>query len=1473
MSSPIGLRPLASAYESPTFGEDSSFHVEQPVGSMSISPCGRDVVLASKEGLHIIDLDSPYSPPRYLPHHTPWEVADVQWSPFAARDSWVVSTSNQKALVWNLAMKSTQNSIEYVLHEHSRAITDINFSAHHPDILATCAVDSFIHCWDLRSPARPVISFSDWFAGATQVKWNRQDPHVIASSHDRLLRIWDDRMGARPLRTIVAHNTKIYGLDWNRTRREALVTCSLDKTIKFWDYSVAEDIPEKIIHTPFPVWRARNTPFGWGVLAMPQRGNSDLHLYGRKRSNDGGDPPRVHSFPGHRGQVKEFLWRSRGTVMDGLDHREFQLVSWGTDRELRLHRVNPEILAGVGYEIGKSFNPSLNLTRKGAVYKTFHDDPRLEDSAEQKGIPLGAQTSGHHRSLSTVGVGPSSVSMPYYRSWNRGGTMGSAVGVQGRSSLRADMNPISWMRGVKISGWEVETLGDEITHVGEKFTKVSFESVNIGQRKTTVSMHGPWGPDHINLFIKVDIQFPPDYPRASVPVFTVQKTSSVTAQLASTITAGLRTISETYLAQKRGSLEAAIRYLLGEHNVEESVAFVGRQFGEALKSPDLLDGDESSDEDEENGQFRASQLGLSASEMLRPVNANVMVPVFKTCGALWTNDGRLVCFFPPKKEKTSAFMGSMGLSDMRLARGDRVFEAFGRLQTSSLGPKHSSGVGTGRGTITDDGVSDYSDDSSADSSSSSGSSDLLGNLPPQFHGPNTWRSGSLGFYRSRSTENSQKSTTGVGTVKSSSDNPHNIIHIYDLCGLLPAKRELAKEYRVFGNPAEVCTHNMAAAAGLGLFDVAHAWGLVRLILQNELFPDPVSSGDSVEVARKVVMRDMQRKNSVVDSSFGKFTRRKPSNSSRPDKVNWGEHPLGGRWLIPTLFNYFECLGDIQMLAMLSCILYEPESSMDPSQMGIRGVRRSSVIVHNPPLVLDSSSPTGDLRGKCQEISRLTSLPKASTHVVSASQSSACSSTEHWHVGTPPIYSTGSTPPQGAQLSRQLSCRKSQSQVMSLSGSPDHHSNPRSVSGLGTTLASSLSRSFTFGPSGSSSPPGSGNKKRTSPASSLNMHGPTRSAAGGIFGKPASAIPDHLTASTNATSQPHSDSESERPTSPKSKPPKGVRVVLKHQHMFDSANHAYVPLLDQRHKQLFKAYRAAYADLLFVWDMPIERMEVLKIDGITDSRPDMYRLSRSKYHDKRMSDSDGRDSRPLASIRSQERKPFENNQGLDIQRNCAKCGCGLHISAFAMSDIAKPSRRSKARGGDSPAIQCPQCRLSQPIPAKLSCVVCGEVIDGMFTPCLNCGHISCVKCHQNWFSTQPRFARAKRTTTNPFCPSGCGCICSNHVVIKVPIPSPPNRSPSEKKYATVNESPSHRSRSQPARRDRRRSTGVAVSNPSSRRDADADPDNKYSLPFISQVTRGLNIDLHPKKHSSRKPGTYFSDRSEDSKNALERVDTL
>ena len=402
-------------------------------------------------------------------------------------------------------MSDSQASIEHILHAHTRAITDINFSAHHPDVLATCAVDSFVHCWDLRHPARPAITFCDWFAGATQVKWNRQDPHIIASSHDRFLRIWDDRKGARPLRSIEAHDTKIYGLDWNRTSLNCLITCSLDKTIKFWDYSLDSQEPDQVIRTPFPVWRARHTPFGRGILAMPQRGNNDLHLYEYSRHEGVTQSDKigpVHLFQGHQDQVKEFLWRPRGGVENGIDNREFQLVSWGADRILRLHRVDQHTLEGVGYEKGKEVSRKLNLTRKNAAYKTFRDDPSKLGNGPKRITStsysnLDLQSRVNIRSALSMGM--SKASIPASIGLGNGAFMRSRPSVNTSKLERKDIDPIAWMKGVKIGkregldqsissalspnlgaskNWEpFESLGEEISQVGDRFSKVTFDEV------------------------------------------------------------------------------------------------------------------------------------------------------------------------------------------------------------------------------------------------------------------------------------------------------------------------------------------------------------------------------------------------------------------------------------------------------------------------------------------------------------------------------------------------------------------------------------------------------------------------------------------------------------------------------------------------------------------------------------------------------------------------------------------------------------------------------------------------------------------------------------------------------------------------------------------------------------------------------------------------------------------------------------
>ena len=74
--------------------------------------------------------------------------------------------------------------------------------------------------------------------------------------------------------------------------------------------------PVEVIKTGYPVWRARNLPFGEGVLSLPQRGETVLEMFGRAGAGLGvgaigeqEEPRLVETFEGHSDVVKEFVWR------------------------------------------------------------------------------------------------------------------------------------------------------------------------------------------------------------------------------------------------------------------------------------------------------------------------------------------------------------------------------------------------------------------------------------------------------------------------------------------------------------------------------------------------------------------------------------------------------------------------------------------------------------------------------------------------------------------------------------------------------------------------------------------------------------------------------------------------------------------------------------------------------------------------------------------------------------------------------------------------------------------------------------------------------------------------------------------------------------------------------------------------------------------------------------------------------------
>lgn len=514
-------------YESSTFGNSLSLRVDGAIGAMSLSPNGRDAVLAGRKGLFVIDLDDPFLPPRWLHHITSWEVADVQWSPHhSAKPSWCVSTSNQKALLWDLARPSN-NAIQNVLHRHVRAITDINFHPTDPELLATCSIDTFVFAWDMRSPRRPVHKWAEWRAGATQVKWNRNNPYQIASSHHHSFYVWDSRMGALPLLTVEnAHEGKINGLDYN-SNEDRLISCSNDNTIKVWNLHNIHDgyvEPTVVINTPFPVSRARTLPFGddncCGI--MPVRGGSNaIHFVNYddayQRSKETNQVVEIDleskvQFKGHLGPVKDFLWRVQHEKYVGYDKKDkwkdFQLVTWSpTDYDLKLWPLEQKLYDLVDYK------PQDMAGLENLVGFATPNESDSQKSNSKETLPVPTHSCSGPVEYKSYITEPQTSLSDLLKSTNED-LLSQLALFEIKKMLKQDgswgqMNHLDWISGVRMGGKlatndSLDTavndgprndgpanLGEEISIVGHKFPKIRFEKISVSTGHIILSLRGP----------------------------------------------------------------------------------------------------------------------------------------------------------------------------------------------------------------------------------------------------------------------------------------------------------------------------------------------------------------------------------------------------------------------------------------------------------------------------------------------------------------------------------------------------------------------------------------------------------------------------------------------------------------------------------------------------------------------------------------------------------------------------------------------------------------------------------------------------------------------------------------------------------------------------------------------------------------------------------------------------------------------
>ncbi|KAF9871573.1 hypothetical protein CkaCkLH20_10984 [Colletotrichum karsti] len=1395
-------KPIKSAFDSESFDADGTIHVAGLVGSATIAPSGRDVALASPEGLSIIDLDSPYNPPRRLSSHgSPWLVTDVQWSPFAARDYWVVSTANHRALVWNLNLRddSASGAIEHSLQGHSRAITDINWSAHHPDQLASCAVDGYVHCWDLRRPRQPVLTFCDWFAGATQVKYNRQDPHILASSHDRWLHIWDERRACEPLKSISAHTSKIYGIDWNRTQSTRIVTCSLDKHIKFWDYGSDQDVPERVIRTEFPVWRARHTPFGRGLLAMPQNEPGDLYLYDRRpppKDPEEGPTEPVAIFPGHGNhKAKEFLWRSRGSINDeGLDNRDFQLVSWGDDNELRLQQVDPSILESVGYVKGMPAPKNIVLTRKGAAYKTFRavEDSVSRDrrSATMSDPRTGAQ---HRQSALTMGMRSGPTTYTRLGAGWKGSSMKAKSTFKEQDRSQAH---IGWMKGIMMNKrktstdsprradskdstmfspgymdddkWgDPETIQEEFLRISVQLPKVKWENIDMDSLTLHASLNGPWGANGETIFIKVRVDIPANYPKFKAPKFYIEKTSFMPEKTHRKVEHEIHELCHQFLQQKQNCLDVAFSYLLGEIDLAASTNF----FKNVKDLDDPLDGlaSESSSEDENDipagGSASMSQElppNPDADSTLAPNNRPTIPPLPRFCGARFSNDGRLVCFFPTKEEKAKALLFAPIEPLRERPKGEPVFAGFGRLA-------HDSPPGKRYGNDEMSATDEQSDSDETDGSSSSSDSEST-----SINKMSLWYQPRHRFRRTWSENRSVRSSgggTGVGTGTGTGSlrrrppgKSKNVVSLHDLSDILPAKKEFAKEYAIFGEGAEVCEHNAKVAEKHGCQDLVDVWRYLSLLLRRDiplelLNLDQRQNSSILVIARDAISRFRAEGASPDLEKSGKDV------ADFNGRVKWGNHPLA-KDFINDLFEYFERTADIQMLAMLSCIFSESftEDSVAYAESHL-SQPETPLPMKAPSFSLDyfpTDASLWNLNGRSQTNSAITTPRTLHTPIrYSGSQGSA---EEVLWAGDPGSnsYSCGETPPTKG-VKEYLGHEGDQ--TPSLSTSPSGRGLTRANSGLTSSFAINFPRPFSGVATGTttaaSSPPNNHGRKRPSPADTI-LSTLAPGAVGNVTWGSSTIMGGGADPGTARTSLDEDDVYREDLFS---LVPVAVSVHMEDQTIFDDDGWMTTPLLEPSRADMYATYRYVYAEILQMWNQPLARLEIMKFNvlqqtqaGLEDSFHETFSVAdtsttiQQHHHQPQLSQSLPTHAQHASHHQQQPTQPHTTSPILlgkkEQLQSLVASGRGLDVTGVCrvhetqLEPLKYTSATASRLGGAVGT--CDRCRRLQ---SQLLCAYCREPVDALYPPCLGCGCAFHDACLAEWHAAGELL-----------CPAGDECNC-------------------------------------------------------------------------------------------------------------------
>ncbi|XP_012235411.1 GATOR2 complex protein WDR59 isoform X2 [Linepithema humile] len=487
-------------------------HRDLQANTMAVDATGNYVLLAGRRYLAIKHLDEDVNTVKKFQRQSKYEVGSAEWNPCDLNSHLCAISSNTRIEILSFngsggnELQTTQS-----LKAHTRVVSDLNWHPKEPDIIASCSIDTFIHIWDIRDQRKPYLSLSA-VAGSSQVRWNPLSPHTLATAHDGDIKIWDQRKANSPVQYITAHLTKIHGLDWCPFQQNQLASSSQDCTVKIFDI-INPRRAENILTTNYPVWRARYTPFGEGLvtIVVPQlrRGENSLLLWNTSNLSS-----PIYTFVGHTDVVLEFQWRHLK-----LENNEFELITWCKDQCLRIFKINPFIkkLCSNGIDDGLS------------VYSQYSEENNLRVQSVQE-LQLNSSQSEPEINYITTKV--------------------DELAPQSETISAPDNSK-------KISSpTQPKSLQQEFSMINMNIPNIEVNAMDATERSCTITAC----TKNYNVILKVN--FPVNYPYSAQPTFQFGTGTSIDNATMTKLQKVLTQTAQHRVRKNRSCLEPCLRQMI-----------------------------------------------------------------------------------------------------------------------------------------------------------------------------------------------------------------------------------------------------------------------------------------------------------------------------------------------------------------------------------------------------------------------------------------------------------------------------------------------------------------------------------------------------------------------------------------------------------------------------------------------------------------------------------------------------------------------------------------------------------------------------------------------------------------------------------------------------------------------------------------------------------------------------------------------